>query len=199
MAPGWDPAIDSHSQERRVSSQQSRQRSQQTSSGAGRPPDADVLGTDNYYKLLNVPYSATKAEIRKAYRQSMMRAHPDRVPASRRAAAEDLAKLLNRAYFTLIDPVKRLEYDKTIREDVLQSEIMNRYVGGFGGGGIGGAPTMQAQAPRREMSERERRDREMSDRSAMVTIFSVFTVVTLAAIVLLLAFALLSFAFSALL
>lgn len=181
-----------------MSSQQSRQRSQQTTSGAGRPADADVLGTDNYYKLLNVPYTATRAEIRKAYRQSMMRAHPDRVPASRRAAAEDLAKLLNRAYFTLADPVKRVEYDKTIRQDVLQSEIMNRYVGGFGGGGIGSAPTMRADAPRREMSERERRDRQLTDRSAIVTIFSVFAVVTLAGIGLLLIFALISLAFSTL-
>lgn len=153
---------------------------------------------DNYYTLLNVSYTASRADIRKAYRQSMMRAHPDRAHPERRAAAEDLAKLLNRAYATLSDPDKRAAYDKEIRPQVLQGEIMNRYVGGFGGGGIGGGPTMAADAPRREMSASELRDRQRSGRSATVTLFSVFTVVTLGGIGLLLLFALVSLAVSTL-
>src|SRR5699024_12334091 len=148
--------------------------------------------------LRNVPYSASRADIRKAYRVAMMRAHPDRAHPGRRDAAEDLAKLLNRAYSTLSDPVKRAAYDKSIQSEVLQGEIMNRYVGGFGGGGVGSAPTMSAEAPLREMHNAERLEKERSVRSAMVTLFSIFTVVTLAGIGLLLLFALISLAISTL-
>jgi len=153
---------------------------------------ASPFVSDNYYTLLNVPYDATSRDITKAYRQAMMRAHPDRVLPERRAAAEDLSKLLNRAYSTLSDPRKRLAYDRSIRADVVQAGIMNRYVGGPAGPGMGGA----APAPRRQMTERERRDRRRSDRSAMLSILSAFAVVAIGAIGLLVLFALASLAIS---
>lgn len=170
-----------------MSSQQSHQHgSTRTSS------DADLLGGDTYYSLLNVPYDATRTQIRKAYRQSMMRAHPDRAHPSRRAAAEDLAKQLNLAYATLSDPARRKAYDESIRTQVLQSEIMGRYVAGVGGHGFGGPGAPVAHAPRRPMSERERREQRDSNRSVVISIFTAFTVVALAALVLLLLFSLAS-------
>jgi DnaJ-class molecular chaperone len=162
------------------------------SSGSRAAPSGDPFGSETYYSLLNVPYSATRADIRRAYRQAMMRAHPDRARPDQRERAENLAKDLNRAYATLSDPKKRVEYDKSIQADVLQSEIMRQYVGGFGGGGLGGARPSAADAPRREMSAAERREKQVSDRSAMLTIFSVFAVIAIAGIVLLLLFALVS-------
>ena len=179
-----------------MSSQHSRQQTRQTTSNSRRASTADALGADNYYKLLNVPYDATKVQITKAYRQSMMRAHPDRAHPSRRAAAEELARLLNLAYATLSDPAKRKVYDESIRAQTLQSEIMGRYVSGLGGHGFGGAHASAADAPRRTMTERERRERELSNRSALITIFSAFGLIALAAIALLLLFTLVSLTFS---
>ena len=34
---------------------------------------------ENYYQLLNIPYSANPAQITRAYREQMKRYHPDRV------------------------------------------------------------------------------------------------------------------------
>lgn len=180
-----------------MSSQQSRHQSRQTTSNSRRASSTNALGTENYYKLLNIPYDATRAQITRAYRQSMMRAHPDRVHPSHRPAAEEVARLLNLAYATLSDPVKRKAYDESIRIDALQSEIMGRYVSGVGGHGFGGAHATTADAPRRSMSERERRERAMSNRSALITIFSAFALVALAAIGVLVLFALVSLTFSA--
>lgn len=159
-----------------------------------RPASPNPLGGDTYYSLLNVPYDATRAQITRAYRQSMMRSHPDRVHPSRRAAAEDLAKLLNLAYATLSDPMKRKAYDESIRVHALQSEIMGRYVSGLGGQGFGSPGTPTAYAPRRNMSDRERREQQISNRSAMITIFSAFGFFVLAGLALLLLFTLVSLA-----
>ncbi|HWV35028.1 MAG TPA: DnaJ domain-containing protein [Thermomicrobiales bacterium] len=170
-----------------MSSQQSHQHGNGRSSA-----DASILGGDTYYSLLNVSYDATRAEIRTAYRQSMMRAHPDRAHPSRRAAAEDLSKDLNLAYATLSDPKKRKAYDESIRVQALQSEIMGKYVAGVGGHGFGGPGAPVADAPRRSMSERERREVQHSHRSAMVSVFAAFAFVVLGALVLLVLFALAS-------
>lgn len=185
-------AVSDRYQERNVSSQQSRRYTDESFSSEHRASEGDPFATDNYYNLLNVPHDATRAQITKAYRQAMLRAHPDRVLPERRAAAEDIAKLLNIAYSTLSDPRKREIYDRSIRVEALQGEIMNRYVGGFGGYGLGGSKMPTAEAPRRRMSEAERRDRARSDRSAMISVFSAFAVFALWGIGLLLVFALAS-------
>lgn len=182
-----------------MSSQQSRQHTQHsTSSSRRRLSNTGTPDAENFYALLNVPYSATKAEITRAYRQSMMRAHPDRAHPARKAAAEDIARQLNLAYATLSDPGKRKAYDESIRTESLQSEIMGRYVSGIGGHGFGGAQATSAEAPRRSMTDRERRERSMSNRSAIITIFSAFGLIALAAIGLLLLFALVPLIFTAL-
>lgn len=147
-----------------------------------------LSGEDNYYQLLDVSPTANKQEITRAYRAIMRKWHPDRVRAEQRDHAEDLAKRVNHAYATLTDPVRRAQYDQTIRADLLQSEIMNRYVGGFAFGGAS-AP---ASAPRREMSDRERRERRQSDRQANVALLAFFAVIALFGIGLLVLFSLVS-------
>ena len=173
--------------------------SQQAGSRAGQRDDwrsaAGVLsGEDNYYKLLDVPMTASRREITRAYRMIMMKWHPDKVRPEHREHAEDLSRRLNLAYATLADPVRRERYDKSIRAEALQSELMGKYVGGFAYGGASTVP----DAPRRPMTDRERREQRESDRRANVAILLFFGAIALVAIGLLLVFSLVSFAGSAL-
>lgn len=160
--------------------------------GAGqRPPaGADPDGA-NHYQLLGVGTTASSAEITKAYRAAMKRFHPDRVPPERRSAAEELCKDLNRAYKILSSPVDRVAYDRTVRSQAVQDQIMQRYVGGFAGPGAGGIDPFAAKF-KRELTTEERADRRKSERSAMLSVISVFLVVTLGAIGLILIVAILS-------
>lgn len=167
---------------------------QQSSQGTHRSTSAGAPDPDqeNYYELLGVHYSATSAEITKSYREAMKRFHPDRVRPEYRAAAENLCKDLNRAYRTLSNPVERVAYDRSIKTQVVQDQIMQRYVGGFSGPASGGADPYAAKL-RRTPSAAEKREHRQSERSALISLFSVFLVLTLGAIGLILIGGLVSF------
>lgn len=64
---------------------------------------------DNYYTLLGIAPTATKSEIRRAYRNRARLLHPDH--NHERDAAGRFGDL-NRAYETLIDDERRLAYDR---------------------------------------------------------------------------------------
>jgi molecular chaperone DnaJ len=64
----------------------------------------------DYYKVLDVPKSATEAEIKKAYRRLAMKFHPDRNPDD--AEAEGKFKEAKEAYEVLTDAPKRAAYDQ---------------------------------------------------------------------------------------
>ncbi len=147
---------------------------------------------ESYYELLGVPLTATTAQITTAYRTAMKRAHPDRVKPEYRAAAEELSKDLNLAFRILSNPTERLDYDRSIRAREAQDQIMRRYVGGFSGPATGGIDPY-AQNLKRTVSPIERREHKQSERSAVITLLSVFLVVTLGAIGLLLIGGLVSF------
>jgi curved DNA-binding protein CbpA len=111
----------------------------------------------------------------------MKRAHPDRQRPEERAAAERLARRLNEAYATLSNPIKRQAYDRTIRQQVIQDQIMRQYVGGFQT--FDRAPGAARPPLRREPTPQERRERVQADRQASLTLLLV--AVGLTAIILL--------------
>ncbi len=64
----------------------------------------------DYYEILGVDKSATKEELRKAYRQKAMQYHPDRNPDDKEA--EEKFKEAAEAYEVLSDDDKRAIYDR---------------------------------------------------------------------------------------
>src|SRR5207237_6039061 len=85
----------------------------------------------DYYKVLDVPKTATEAEIKKAYRRLAMKYHPDRNPDDREA--EESFKEAKEACEVLTDPHKRAAYDQYGHAGVEASAR-----GGGGGGGFSG-------------------------------------------------------------
>src|SRR5882757_3871303 len=84
----------------------------------------------DYYKVLDVPRSATEAEIKKAYRRLAMKHHPDRNPNDK--DSEELFKEAKEACEMLTDPQKRAIYDQHGHAGI---EAASR-----GGGRSGGGP-----------------------------------------------------------
>jgi curved DNA-binding protein len=74
---------------------------------------------NDYYATLEVPPTATAAEIRRAYRRLARKYHPDlnkQVPDN-----DQRIKRLNEAYAILSDPIKRAAYD-SLRQKQPQSQ-----------------------------------------------------------------------------
>ena len=98
----------------------------------------------DYYKILGVSKSASKDEIKKAYRKLALKYHPDHNKGDK--AAEANFKDLSEAYAVLSDPEKKKQYDmfgaegfqnRFSQEDIFRSfdfgSIFSEF--GFGGGG----------------------------------------------------------------
>src|SRR5438309_6930970 len=71
-----------------------------------------------YYEVLELPPSASSAEIKKAWLELVQVWHPDRFnhsPALHRKA-EARTQMINQAYQTLSDPFARTRYDATTRK-----------------------------------------------------------------------------------
>ena len=64
----------------------------------------------DYYKVLDVPKTATEADVKKAYRRLAMKYHPDRNPGDHEA--EERFKEAKEAYEVLTDAQKRAAYDQ---------------------------------------------------------------------------------------
>ncbi|MGH8261542.1 MAG: molecular chaperone DnaJ [Steroidobacteraceae bacterium] len=88
----------------------------------------------DYYKVLDVPKTATEAEIKKAYRRLAMKYHPDRNPND--SEAEERFKEGKEACEILTDAQKRAIYDQHGHAGI---EAASRGGGGRGGFAAGDA------------------------------------------------------------
>ncbi|RIB27906.1 DnaJ domain-containing protein [Gigaspora rosea] len=68
----------------------------------------------DYYELLGVNYNSVKEDIDKAYRRQAVKYHPDKNPTNIEEATRSFHKI-SKAYQTLTDPQKKLEYDNTYK------------------------------------------------------------------------------------
>lgn len=75
----------------------------------------------NYYEILEVDKKASSEIIEKAYKTLVKKYHPD-LQQDNKEYAEEQIKLINDAYDTLSDEVKREEYDKTLQETYISEE-----------------------------------------------------------------------------
>ena len=85
----------------------------------------------DYYEVLGVDKNAGAEEIKKAYRKSAMKYHPDRNPGDKEA--EEKFKELGEAYEVLSDPDKKARYDQ-----FGFAGVDPNYGAGQGGGGAYG-------------------------------------------------------------
>ncbi|KAI8911965.1 hypothetical protein DFJ77DRAFT_511987 [Powellomyces hirtus] len=79
---------------------------------------------EDYYGLLEVPYGATDAQIRKAYRKRALKFHPDKVGPDDAKAAH-MFHLLSVASDTLSDPAKRSVYDSLYKARIAQKRKLD--------------------------------------------------------------------------
>ena len=66
----------------------------------------------DYYEVLGAEPSASTEQLRTAFREAVLRHHPDRAPTSEVATRR--TSTLNRAWAELRDPVRRLHYDHAL-------------------------------------------------------------------------------------
>ena len=97
----------------------------------------------DYYEVLGVQKSASKDEIKDAYRKLAMQYHPDRNKAPE---AEEKFKEISEAYAVLSDDEKRQQYDtlghpdfdqRYTQEDIFRGADFSAIFRDLGGGGFG--------------------------------------------------------------
>jgi molecular chaperone DnaJ len=88
----------------------------------------------DFYEVLEVPQSASDAEIKKAYRKKAIKFHPDKNPDDKES--EEKFKEAAEAYEILSNPQKKSRYDQYGHAGVSGA------AGGAGAGGFGGGMSM---------------------------------------------------------
>ncbi len=85
-----------------------------------------------YYALLGVTARASQEEIRLAFRRKAREFHPD---VCNRFDADEMFKLLNRAYSVLKNKKTRQEYNEKLMADMFQEQVVDpsrKNIRGFG-------------------------------------------------------------------
>ncbi|OBZ78662.1 putative J domain-containing protein C63.13 [Grifola frondosa] len=109
----------------------------------------------DYYKLLNIPSTATPDEIRQAYKRESLKTHPDRLtnatPAEKKAATERFQAVAD-AYYVLSDVTRRKEYDllyasRGPQERTEMPDASSNFFSAFGNMFGAGAGTSTGAAP----------------------------------------------------
>ena len=109
----------------------------------------------DYYEILGIAKEASADDIRKAYRQSALKNHPDRNPGD--AEAEGRFKEATEAYQVLSDDEKRARYDRFGHAglegvpDLGGGDIFSHFQDIFSEffGGFGGSAAVQGRGPAR--------------------------------------------------
>jgi DnaJ family protein A protein 2 len=128
------------------------------------------------YEILEIDRSASKTDVKKAYHKAARVHHPDKVPESERAAADDRFKDIQQAYEILSDDQTREMYDMhgmaafekggagggagPDLDDIL-AQMFGQGMGGMGGmgggfegmGGMPGMGGMGGRGPRKSKNE----------------------------------------------
>ena len=78
----------------------------------------------NYYELLNVDRKASEDDIKRAYRMMAKKYHPD---INKSPEASKIIVSLNEAKDTLLDPVKRRDYDALL-DDMANSKQYSKNI-----------------------------------------------------------------------
>jgi hypothetical protein len=76
------------------------------------PADDGRVDLRDYYEVLGAEPSASVAELRAAFREAVLRHHPDR--SAEDSLATRRTSVLNRAWSELRDPVRRMHYDHAL-------------------------------------------------------------------------------------
>lgn len=114
------------------------------------PDEAD------FYSLLGLSSKPppTDGQIRSAYHNLSLSFHPDKQPAHRREAAERQFTRIQEAYYTLIDPKKRVVYDLVGVEGVRREWSRQGLMGSDGEAREVGVKSMNPDEFRRWFSKR---------------------------------------------
>ncbi len=82
-------------------------------------PDSPRTEQRDFYEVLGAEPSATADELRAAFREAVLRHHPDRSDAG--SLATRRTSILNRAWAELRDPLRRLHYDRALERGGAQT------------------------------------------------------------------------------